>query len=38
MRDLIYISVTVAFFALMIGYVEWCKRLGQGGAEGEDRP
>lgn len=38
MRDLVYILVTVAFYGLMIGYVEWCKRLGQGGAEGEERP
>lgn len=37
MRDAIYILVTVAFYGLMIGYVEWCKRLGQDG-EGEDRP
>jgi len=38
MRDAIYILVTVAFFGLMIRYVEWCQRLGQGGAEGEERP
>ncbi len=38
MRDAIYILGTVAFYALMIGYVEVCKRLGRGGAEGEDRP
>jgi hypothetical protein len=38
MRDAIYVLVTVAFYALMIGYVEWCKRLGQGGGEGEERP
>jgi hypothetical protein len=38
MRDAIYILVTVAFFALMVGYVKWCKQLGQGGTEGGDRP
>jgi len=38
MRDAIYIVATVAFFGLMIGYVEWCRRLGQDGAQGEDRP
>lgn len=38
MRDVCYILVIVVFYGLMIGYVEWCKRLGRGGAEGEDRP
>jgi hypothetical protein len=38
MRDAIYILVTAAFYGLMIGYVEWCKRLGQDGGESEERP
>ena len=38
MRDVCYILVTVIFYGLMIGYVESCKRVGKGGAEGENRP
>jgi hypothetical protein len=29
MKDLIYLLVTVAFFALMLGYVRACERLGR---------
>jgi len=29
MMDLIYVAATVAFFALMIGYVAACARLGR---------
>ena len=29
MMDLIYVVATVAFFALMIGYVAACARLGR---------
>jgi len=36
-RDVIYILVTVVFFLVMHRYVEWCKRLGQGGTSEEDR-
>jgi hypothetical protein len=38
MRDVIYILVIVVFFLAMHVYVEWCKRLGRGGAGEEDRP
>jgi len=38
MRDVIYILVTVAFYGLMLGYVEGCRRLGQGGTNDGDRP
>jgi len=27
MEDLIWVAVTIAFFALAIGYVEFCNRL-----------
>jgi hypothetical protein len=37
MRDVCYVLVTVVFFLLMHSYVEWCKRLGQGGPGDEDR-
>jgi len=33
MLDIIYIAVTVAFFALMLAYVRGCERLGCVGAE-----
>jgi hypothetical protein len=29
MNDVIYVAVTIAFFALMIGYVVACGRIGQ---------
>lgn len=29
MVDLVYVAVTVAFFALMLGYVRACERLGR---------
>ena len=29
MLDLIYVVVTIAFFALMLGYVRACERLGR---------
>jgi len=29
MIDLVYILTTVAFFALMLGYVRACERLGR---------
>jgi len=29
MTDLIYVAVTIGFFALMIGYVAACARLGR---------
>lgn len=37
MLDIIYIAVTVAFFALMLAYVRGCERLGRE-ETGEDRP
>jgi hypothetical protein len=33
MIDLIYIGVTVVFFALMLLYVRACERLGRGTTE-----
>lgn len=29
MIDLIYIALTIAFFALMLAYVQGCERLGR---------
>jgi hypothetical protein len=37
MGDVFYILVIVVFFLLMHSYVEWCKRLGRGGAGEGDR-
>jgi len=36
MLDIIYIAVTVAFFALMLAYVRGCERLGRD-ETGEER-
>jgi hypothetical protein len=36
MRDVAYIALTVAFFALMLAYVRACDRLGRR-QEGEER-
>ncbi len=38
MRDLIYVVVTVSFFALMLAYVGGCERLGRDGAGEAERP
>jgi hypothetical protein len=38
MLDLVYIAVTVAFFALMLAYVRGCERLGRDGTSEEERP
>ncbi len=38
MLDLVYIVVTLAFFALMLAYVRGCERLGREGTGEEDRP
>ena len=27
MQDLIYVAITIAFFALSLGYVEFCDRV-----------
>ena len=35
MIDLIYISATIAFFAITIGYVAFCARLGGPGSDEE---
>ena len=35
--DLVYVAVTVAFFALMIAYVSGCERLGREPGEKEQR-
>jgi hypothetical protein len=36
--DLVYIVVTVAFFALMAAYVRGCERLGRDTTREEERP
>ena len=33
MADLLYLLGTLAFFALMLGYVAFCERLGRSAAE-----
>ena len=38
MIDVLYILVTVAFFALMLAYVRGCERLGQDASGEEERP
>lgn len=41
MLDVVYVLVTAAFFAAMIGYVAGCDRLGRAGGEapaGEREP
>jgi hypothetical protein len=36
MRDFAYLALTVLFFALMLGYVRACERLGKR-QDGEER-
>ena len=38
MNDIIYVAATIAFFALMLGYVAACDRLGHTTAESSDAP
>jgi hypothetical protein len=39
MTDILYIALSVAFFALMLVYVRGCERLGrEPGAPGETKP
>lgn len=38
MTDVVYILVTLAFFALMIAYVRGCERLGREAGHEEERP
>ncbi len=38
MLDVVYILVTIVFFALMLGYVSACQRLGRDGTGEEERP
>jgi hypothetical protein len=38
MHDLIYVTVTIVFFLLMIAYVRGCERLGAGDARERERP
>ena len=38
MLDVVYILVTLAFFALMVAYVRGCEKLGEEGTGEEDRP
>jgi hypothetical protein len=35
--DIIYIAITIAFFAVMLGYVRGCERLGRDVAGNEER-
>jgi hypothetical protein len=39
MLDLIYVSLTIAFFALMLAYVRGCRMLGSrnGGEDSHER-
>jgi len=37
MLDILYIGVTVVFFALMLAYVLGCERLGRAGTGEEER-
>ena len=38
MRDVAYIALTVAFFALMFAYVRGCEQLGREPTDEEERP
>lgn len=38
MMDLVYVVMTLAFFAGMLAYVAGCERLGRAGATGEEKP
>jgi hypothetical protein len=38
MIDLVYVAATIAFFALMIGYVRVCAALGRSGQTEERDP
>ncbi len=40
MHDLVYLLGTVAFFALMLGYIRFCERIGAPAADSatETRP
>ena len=37
MLDIVYIAVTLAFFALMLAYVKGCERLGRVEGSEEER-
>ena len=37
MMDVVYVVITVAFFALMIAYIRACESLGGGAAGKEQR-
>lgn len=38
MRDLTYLALTAAFFAVMLAYVRACASLGRGVATGNEAP
>jgi hypothetical protein len=38
MIDLLYLALTLAFFALMLAYVRGCEQLGRGAGSEEERP
>lgn len=37
MLDLLYIAITVAFFAIMLGYIRGCEVLGREAVHEDDR-
>ena len=37
MLDLLYVAITIAFFAIMLAYVRGCKVLGREPAREDDR-
>jgi hypothetical protein len=38
MWDLLYVALTIVFFALMLAYVRGCERLGHDATGEEERP
>jgi hypothetical protein len=38
MLDILYMSITAGFFALMLAYTRACERLGRRGAEPKNKP
>ena len=38
MLDLLYVALTVGFFALMLVYIRGCERLGQEAGGQDERP
>jgi hypothetical protein len=38
MLDLLYVALTVGFFALMLAYIRGCERLGREAGAEDERP